>query len=123
MLCKLLLLLLPFGVAAIVILFILLCLHFVLACHRPLGHLLSKGDHGIFSMSSTLSVFRAHEGESGIDELTQVWTGRSEKQPLHTVTSRSGTITTQTPVVTLLVDHQGSTANGLASFRLRLEDA
>lgn len=74
-------------------------------------------------MSSTLSVFRAHEGESGIDELTQVWTGRNEKQPLHTVTSRSGTITTQTPIVTLLVDHQGSTANGLASFRLRLEDA
>ena len=123
MLCKLLLLLLPFGVAAIVILFILLCLRFVLTCHRPLGHLLSKGDHVIFSMSSTLSVFCAHEGESGIDELTQAWTGRSEKQLLHTVTSRSGTITTQTPIVTLLVDHQGSTANGLASFRLHLEDA
>ena len=121
MLCKLLLL--PFEVAAIVILIILLCLRFLLACHRPLGLLLSKGVHGIFSMSSTLSVFHAHEGESGIDELAQVWTGRSEKQPLHTVTSRSGIIATQTPVITSLVDHQCSTANGLASFRLCLEDA
>lgn len=76
MLCKLLLLPLPFGVAAIVILIILLRLRFVFACHRPLGLLLSKVVHGIFSMCSILNAFCAHEGETGIDELAQVWTGK-----------------------------------------------
>ena len=58
---------------------ILLCAICVLACHRPLGILLSKDGNGIFNVCSKLFACCAqNEGETGIDLSPEL-----KKRPSH----------------------------------------
>ena len=80
--CWFIFLLLLFGVATIIVSFILtllcrltlLCGICVFPCHRLLSPLLSKDRRGIFNVRNGFSACSAHEDESGTDESAQVLT-------------------------------------------------